>query len=88
MLSLTFYSWGEDKRLESPSMYLSSKETRVAGSLLLKNLGKARSIILLAISSSFVNNYSAIVQTKTANELSDYIRRQCQRLKFSQGGLA
>ena len=48
----SFYSKGEDKRLESPSMYLSSKETRVASSLLLTNLVKACRIILLAISGS------------------------------------
>ena len=57
------------KRLESPSMYLSSKETQVAGSLLLTNLVKAIVKALCeqynsAIRDSFVNN-STIVQTKT-----------------------
>ena len=68
-LTLSIHVEIKTKRLESPSMYLSSKETQVAGSLLLTNLVKAIVKALCeqynsAIRDSFVNN-STIVQTKT-----------------------
>ena len=73
-------------------MYLSSKETRVTGSLLLTNLVKARSIIMLAISGSVVRQQcydrSNKNQMSWCQDYSAYIRRQYQRLKFPQGGLA